>query len=81
MDKERVDFRTPRERRLDRESEIIARRFAELMEYSPSANRAIIRIADEMRSNRETIRHRLVRCGAYIPGKRAGRNNDNQVVK
>lgn len=78
---ERIDYRTPREMAVEKENEEIARRFVELMEYFPSASRAMAQIAAERRSSRETVRHRLVRCGAYIPGARVGRSNGNKVAK
>ena len=80
MSSEKIDLRTPREEAYDRECQEIADRFRELMEYSPSVSRAMERIAMERRTHRETIRHRLVRCGAYQPGTRAGKNNGNQII-
>ena len=76
---ERIDYRTPREVAIDQENEAIAARFRELMEYFPSAARAMEQVAKERRSTRETIRCRLVKCGAYVPGKKAGRNSGCQV--
>ena len=74
---EKIDLRTPREAALDREAEEIAVRFRELMKYSPSACRAMERIAVERETTRETVRARLIRVGAYTPGTRAGRSNGN----
>ena len=78
---EKIDYRTPREMAVDLENEAIAKRFFELMEYFPSAARAMEQVARERRSTRETIRSRLVKCGAYIPGKRSGRNSGCRVKK
>lgn len=78
---ERIDYRTPREVAIDRENAEIAGRFLELMEYFPSAARAMDQVAKERHSTRETIRGRLVKSGAYVPGKRSGRNSGCQVKK
>ena len=76
---ERIDYRTPHEVAFDEETERIANRFRELMEYFPSASRAMVRLAFEENMSREAIRARLTKCGAYVPGKRRGRNSGNRV--
>lgn len=81
MAEERIDLRTPREVAYDLETERIVARFRELMEYAPSASRAMDRVAQEWHTSRVNIRHRLVRSGAYIPGSRRGRNNGYQVME
>lgn len=76
---EKIDLRTPREAAYDRECEAVAVRFRELMEYAPSASRAMERVAYEFHTSRETVRARLIHAGAYTPGKRVGRRNGNEV--
>ena len=78
---DRIDFRTPHERAMDEDREARAARFRELMEYAPSATRAINQMAKEWGITREAMRLSLIKIGVFRKGTRAGYKNGCAVVK
>ena len=77
---EKVDMRTPYERAKDERRGKAAERFRELMEYAPSATRAITQVAKEFSVTKETVRLWIVREGVYQKGSRGGQKNGCHVI-
>ena len=70
---EMIDMRTEKERMYDEQSEVIRKRYEELLPFAPYPTRAMKVVGDELGLTSECVRGRLIKMGAYTPLEKKGR--------
>lgn len=73
-------MRTPHEKERDALYDRMGDRFLELMEYSPSISRAVVQVAKEFGTTRQTARTRLIKAGVYHSGTHPGNGNGCSII-
>ena len=68
-----IDMRTEKERTYDEQSEVIRKRYEELLPFAPYPTRAMAVIGEELGLGVACIRGRLIKMGVYTPLEKKGR--------